>query len=146
MLETLERVDWTKLTAPQKIDYLRAYQLVFIRGGTPDAAWKERAGKRIDAWYPSKNREVNAELCKLICYLEPSDGVTKTLALMAKAPSQEEQIEYSLSLRSVKTGFTQKQHEEYLDWFHKAANFHGGNSFHKFLANIRSDADRKSVV
>jgi len=44
---------------------------------------------------------VNAELCKLISYLEPADGVTKTLALIAKAPSQEEQIEYALSLRSV---------------------------------------------
>jgi len=30
------------------------------------------------------------------------DGVTKTLALIAKAPSQEEQIEYALSLRSVR--------------------------------------------
>jgi putative heme-binding domain-containing protein len=140
MFEALERVDWAKLTDAQKIDYLRAYQLVFIRGGTPDAAWKERAGKRIDAWYPSKTREVNAELCKLVCYLEPPDGVTKTLALLAKAPSQEEQIEYALSLRTVKTGFSPKQHEEYLNWFHKAANFRGGNSFHKFLSNIRKDA------
>src|ERR1019366_2678960 len=140
MLEALERVDWTKLTPPQKIDYLRAYQLVFIRGGAPDAIWKERAGKRIDAWYPAKTREVNAELCKLISYLEPTDGVTKTLALIAKAPTQEEQIEYALSLRTVKTGFTAKQHEEYFNWFHKAASYRGGNSFHAFLRNIRNDA------
>jgi putative heme-binding domain-containing protein len=140
MLEALERVDWPKLTDPQKIDYLRAYQLVFIRGGAPNADWKTRAGKRIDAWYPAKDREVNAELCKLICYLEPADGVTKTLALLAKAASQEEQIEYALSLRSVKTGWTTKQHEEYFDWFHKAANYRGGNSFHGFLRNIRTDA------
>ena len=52
------------------------------------------------------NREVNAELCKLICYLETPQGVTKTLALMAKAPTQEEQIEYALSLRTVKNGWT----------------------------------------
>ena len=85
-------------------------------------------------------REVNAELCKLICYLEPPDGVTKTLALLAKAPTQEEQIEYALSLRTVKTGWTTKQHEEYFNWFHKAANYRGGNSFHGFLRNIRNDA------
>jgi putative heme-binding domain-containing protein len=140
MLETLERVDWTKLDDAQKIDYLRAYQLVFVRMGAPDAAWKERVSKRLDAWYPAKAREVNAELCKVITYLEVPGGVTKTLALMAKAPTQEEQIEYALALRSVKTGWTMKQHEEYLAWFHKAGGFRGGNSFHKFLANIRSDA------
>jgi putative heme-binding domain-containing protein len=140
MLEALERVDWAKLTDAQKIDYMRAYQLVFIRGGAPDAVWKERAGKRLDAWFPTKTREVNAELAKLITYLEVPGGVAKTLALIAKAPSQEEQIEYALALRTVKTGWTIKQREEYLNWFHKAANYRGGNSFHGFLRNIRSDA------
>jgi putative heme-binding domain-containing protein len=140
MLEALERVDWSKLTSPQKIDYLRAYQLVFIRMGAPDAAWKERAGKRLDAYYPSSNREENAELCKLISFLQPPDGVTKTLALIAKAPTQEEQIEYALALRTVTTGWSKPQHEEYFNWFHKAANYRGGHSFHGFLRNIRNDA------
>jgi putative heme-binding domain-containing protein len=139
MLAALNRVDWTALTDAQKIDYLRAYQLVFIRG-QPAPGWARVVGDRLNAFYPAKDREVNAELCKLICYLEPPDGVTKTLGLLAKAASQEEQIEYALSLRSVKTGWTTKQHEEYFDWFHKAANYRGGNSFHGFLRNIRNDA------
>jgi len=136
----LERVDWSKLDDAQKIDYLRAYQLVFIREKTPDPDLKKLVGKRLDAWYPAKSREVNAELCKLITYLEVPGGVTKTLALIAKAPTQEEQIEYALALRSVKTGWTMKEHEEYLNWFHKAGGFRGGNSFHGFLRNIRNDA------
>ena len=86
------------------------------------------------------NREVNAELCKLISYLETPQGVTKTLALLAKAPTQEEQIEYALSLRTVKTGWTIKQHEEYFNWFHKAYGYRGGHSFLGFLGNIRKDA------
>jgi len=139
LLEALERIDWPNLTVVQKIDCLRAYQLAFIRGGMPGAEWKDRAGKRIDAWYPDKSRDVNAELCKLICHLEVPGGVAKTLALLAKAPTQEEQIEYALSLRSVKTGWTLKQREDFLNWFHKAANYRGGNSFHGFLRNIRTD-------
>ena len=140
LLEALERVEWKALTPPQKIDYLRAYQLVFVRMGQPTTEWKARAGKRLDAWFPSDIREVNAELNKLICYLEVPGGPAKTLALMAKAPTQEEQIEYALALRSIKTGWTQAQHVEYFDWFHKAANFRGGHSFHGFLKNIRTDA------
>ena len=124
MLEALERVDWSKLTSSQKIDYLRAYQLTFIRMGQPEAEWKETS-RQTDRCLVSRhglatmNREVNAELCKLICYLETPQGVTKTLALMAKAPTQEEQIEYALSLRTVKKGWTIKQREEYFNWFHK---------------------------
>lgn len=145
ILTSLERVDWAKLTDAQKIDYLRAYQLAFIRMGPPETDWKARAGKRVDGFYSDSSREVNAELCKLTSYLETTNGVTKTLSLMAKAPTQEEQIEYALSLRTVKTGWTDKQREEYFNWFHKAANYHGGNSFHKFLANIRTDAIKWSL-
>ena len=145
ILEALERVDWARLTDSQKLDYLRTYQLAFIRMGPPSNEWKERVAKRLDAHYPvrakeSVNRDLNAELCKLMCYLEPPDGVAKTLALLTKAPTQEEQIEYLLSLRTVKSGWTLKQREEYFNWFHKAAGYHGGNSFHGFLRNIRSDA------
>jgi putative heme-binding domain-containing protein len=140
MLEALERVDWAKLTAAQKIDYLRAYQLAFVRMGQPSADWKARAGKRLVAFYPARTREVNAELCKLVSYLEAPGGVTKTLALMRKAPTQKEQIEYALSLRMVKTGWEPKQREEYFNWFHKAMSYRGGHSFHGFLLNIRADA------
>lgn len=140
MLEALERVAWEKLSDNQKIDYLRAYQLVFIRTGQPDASWKQRVGKRIESWYPSATREVNAELCKLVSYLETPGGVTKTMALLAKAPTQEEQIEYALSLRMVKSGWSPQLRTDYFNWFHKAMTYRGGNSFHKFMLNIRKDA------
>ncbi len=140
ILEALEGVDWAKLTGPQKLDFLRAYQLAFIRMGPPSADWKERVRKRLGALYPANRVEVNAELCKIISYLEPPDGVAKTLALLAKAPTQEEQIDYALALRTVKTGWTPKQREDYFNWFHKAAGFRGGHSFHGFLKNIRADA------
>jgi putative heme-binding domain-containing protein len=140
ILEALERLDWAKLDTSQKIDMLRAYQLAFIRMGPPDAAGKERAGKRLDAFYPADHRDVTSELAKLVSYLETPQGVAKTLALIAKAPTQEEQIDYAFALRTVKSGWTKNQHEEYFNWFHQAAGYRGGNSFHGFLRNIRNDA------
>ncbi len=140
LLATLEKVDWTKLTNPQKIDHLRAYQLVFRRMGEAEPEWKVRASKRLDSFYPATSTEVNAELSKLISHLEVPGGVTKTMALLAKAPTQEEQIEYALGLRSVKSGWSLEQRKDYLQWFHKGMTYRGGNSFHKFLQNIRTDA------
>ncbi|MBX9678724.1 MAG: c-type cytochrome [Gemmataceae bacterium] len=140
MLSALETVDWNKLTLPQRIDYLRAYQLAFLRMGKPEGEMKDSVAKRIDSFYPSNARETNAELSKLVCFLETPKAVAATLALIAKAPSQEEQMEYALSLRVVKHGWTESQRKEYFDWFHKAAGYKGGNSFHGFLRNIRAEA------
>ena len=140
ILESLDRIDWAKLTTSQRIDLLRCYQLAFIRLGDPDAVTKTRVGKRLDAHYPANDRDLNAELCKLISYLEVPGGAAKTLNLIAKAPTQEEQIEYAFDARTIKTGWTIKQREEYFNWFHKAANLRGGHSFHGFLKNIRNDA------
>jgi putative heme-binding domain-containing protein len=140
ILDALDHIAWGKLTAPQKLDLVRAYQLAFIRGGqAPDAA-KSRVGAHLMAYYPAAEREVNAELCKVLTYLETPGVVTKTMALLAKAPSQEEQIDYAFALRIVKSGWTRQQHEDYFNWFHKAAGYRGGYSFHGFLKNIRADA------
>ena len=139
LLPALERVDWNKLSESQKIDYLRAYQLVFIRT-SQSATAQRRAAERIAQWYPAPERAVSAELCKLVCFLDAPGGVAKTMSLFAKAPTQEEQIEYALALRMVGYGWTIPEREAYFNWFHKAMGYHGGNSFHKFLLNIRNDA------
>ncbi|MBI2806336.1 MAG: c-type cytochrome [Planctomycetes bacterium] len=140
ILVALNRVDFAKLSEAQKIDLLRAYQLAFVRMGAADDTAKSLVSGRLDALYPARTPETNVELCKLIAHLEVPGGVAKTLKLLAKAPTQEEQIEYALALRSVKTGWSLKERETYFNWFHKAANYRGGNSFHRFLSNIRRDA------
>ena len=145
ILTALNKIDWSKLTTPQRIDLLRAYQLAFIRSGAPETAAKKSVGERLIGLYPANDRDVNAELCKLISYLEVPGGVTKSLALIAKAPTQEEKIEYAFSLRTVQTGWTLKEREEYFNFFHKAVNFRGGYSFEKFMDNIRADAIKMSL-
>ena len=116
-----------------------AYQLAFKRMGAPEAAWKDRAGKRLDKFYPAKTREVNVELCKLICFLQPSDGVTKSMALLAKAPTQEEQIEYARALRVLRAGWTPALRAEYFSWFLKAETYKGGMSFALFVKKLPQD-------
>jgi putative heme-binding domain-containing protein len=140
LLEALAELDWNKQTVSQNLDYLRACQLTLIRMGMPGMPWKERLGRQLDAHYPSGVRDVDSELCKILAYLETPGVVAKTLALLAKAPSQEEQIDYVFDLRTVKTGWTKEQREQYFNWFHKAAGYNGGHSFHGFLKNIRADA------
>lgn len=140
VLDRLSAFDIARLPLDLKLNLLRCYELAFIKLGPPDAATKDRTIARLDPAFPANNRELNAELCKLLVYLEAPTAATKSLALMAKAPTQEEQMEYALSLRNLKTGWTHAQREQYFNWFPRAANYRGGNSFLGFVRNIKKEA------
>jgi putative heme-binding domain-containing protein len=49
-------------------------------------------------------------------------------------------MEYALSLRNLKAGWTMDQRKTYFTWFLKAAGYKGGHSFAGFVANIKKEA------
>jgi len=140
ILEALARVDWEKLTDMQHLDLLRVYAVLFNRMGWPERATRAQLIKRFDPLYPARGRELNAELCQLLVYLEAPSVAGKTLKLMAEAPTQEEQMEYAKSLRCLETGWTRAQRNEYFAWYLKAANYKGGASLQGFLRLMKGDA------
>src|SRR4030095_9319915 len=91
-------------------------------------------------------------------YLEAPDIVTKTLALMDRAQTQEEQIHYLFHLRNLKTGWTPEHSRQYFSWWTKDRkgvrhtpeviqwfadvdrDYQDGASFPKFLAAFKKDA------
>jgi putative heme-binding domain-containing protein len=141
LLAALGRVDWSKLSHQDRLDWLRAHALVFTRLGPPDEALRQRLSARFDPLFPTSSRELNAELCQLLAYLQAPSAARKTMALLRAAPTQEEQIDYVLALRALKTGWTRPLREEYFRWFVTTAfSFRGGNTFASSLRRIRSDA------
>jgi putative heme-binding domain-containing protein len=140
LLQALDRFDWGSLTHSQKLDLLRIYGLAFIRMGAPEGATAERAIARFDRHYPASSRELNAELCKMLVYLKAPNVVAKTMVLLDQAPTQEEQIDYVLNLRVLKTGWTPELRHGYFSWFHKAVAYKGGASFDLFLKHIKEEA------
>jgi putative heme-binding domain-containing protein len=140
VLAALGRIDWSKLTDPQRLDLLRAYAVALNRMGKPDDKTREELIAKFDALYPAKGRELNAELCNLLVFLEAPSAAAKTIALMTTAPTQEEQIDYARALRVLKTGWTPELRKAQFTWFLKAANYKGGNSLKGFFKNIKDDA------
>jgi putative heme-binding domain-containing protein len=140
ILEALDRIDWSELSDSQRLDLLRVYAILFNRTGWPDRAWRARLIKRFDALFPAKSRELNAELCQLLVYLEAPGVSGKALRLMAKAPTQEEQMEYAKSLRVLETGWTPEERREYFAWYRKAVTYKGGASLRGFFRIMKGDA------
>lgn len=142
VLARLDGMDWGQLSQAQKMELLRLYQLAFIRMGAPDDATRTRLIARLDPHYPS-GQPLNSELCKLLVYLQAPNAAKKTMALMTKAPTQEEQMDYALSLRNLTQGWTPELRQTYFGWFVKAAGYRGGHSFGGFVRNIKNEAVAK---
>jgi putative heme-binding domain-containing protein len=96
---------------------LRVIELSFIRQGKPEADLVKLGIEKLNRIYPSDNEFMNRELSQLLIYLEAPDVVTKTLALLDKAKTQEEQAHYIFYLRNLKTGWTIAQRRHYFGWF-----------------------------
>ena len=136
----LERLDWSKLDDDQRLELLRVHGLLFTRFGHPAADEAKKLAEKFDPHFPAERQDLNAMLCEMLVYLQSPGTAGKTLALMDKAPSQEEQLEYAKSLRMLTAGWTIAQRKEYMNWFLKAASYKGGNSFAKTINNIKKEA------
>jgi putative heme-binding domain-containing protein len=140
LLKALQRLDWDSLTHDQRLALTRVYGLAFMRMGKPDDETGKKVAGRFLPHYPAKTRELNSELSKLLVYLQAPEAAPRTMELLNKAPTQEEQLDYALALRNLRAGWTPELREKYFRWFLKAAHYHGGASFDGFVANIKFDA------
>ena len=119
---------------------IRAYQVAMVRFGKPSPQALEKIIVQLDPQFPSQSFEMNWLLCETLSFLEAPSVATKAMALLNESPTQEEQMEYARSLRTLKTGWTDELRKQYFNWFLKAANYRGGASFSKFIEFIRTDA------
>jgi len=130
---------WSDLSERQQVDLLRAISLVLIRFGEPADEARQTLIGYLDNHYPGQSTRLNRELSQLLIYLNAPNVVPRTLDLLEQAPTQEEQLQLALWLRSAKEGWSIEDRQRYLAWFNKAARHRGGHSFGGFLKNIRNE-------
>jgi len=140
IIQALGKIDWKKLDDAQRLDLIRVYELAFLRMGRPSKTTTAGVLQRFEPMLPSANRELNSEIGKLLAYLESPTVVPKLMKSLAHAPSQEEQMDYVNTLRTVHAGWTRELREQYFAWFQKAAGYRGGQSFAGFVKMIQQDA------
>lgn len=85
LLTALTKINLTALTESQKLDQLRAIELVFARMGAPDAAEKTMVANQLNPIFPAATNDLNKELSKLLVYVEAPKAIEKTMALLATA-------------------------------------------------------------
>ena len=104
LLKALAKFPLDNLTEEQKLTKLRVIEVSFARQGRPSEELRQMGIQKLDRQYPAKSWPLNKELSQLLVYLEAPNAVSKTLALLDTAPTQEEQIHYIFTLRNLQTG------------------------------------------
>jgi putative heme-binding domain-containing protein len=140
ILKALSQLEWTKLTEEERITLVRTMEIVCVRFGAPEPSMAAKLAKELDGQFPASSREMNWLLCETLVYLQSPSVAAKAMALIDRAPTQEEQVEYARSLRMLKVGWTMELRTRYFEWFIRAANFRGGASFAKSIELIRNGA------
>jgi putative heme-binding domain-containing protein len=122
-----------------RLDAVRALQLVAVRLGDPEGVMRDTLLGRLNEMVPSTDSRINAEAGQLLARWKSPLAARKLLALLQKAPTQEEQISYASSLRLVRDGWPAGARESYFRWFLRE-EFNKAGHLAKFIADIRRDA------
>lgn len=142
ILKRLNGMPLDRLTEEQVLDVCRCYQLAFIRlGGRPEPAVVEQMIAKLDPLVPAGSENVNRELTKLLVYLGAPSVIEKSMNRLLEVNTQQDQMFYIFTLRTLDTGWTQEQRRAFFGWLRIAeTKYKGGASFGKFLQQIREDA------
>lgn len=140
IIKALASIDVGKLGRDQQLTHVRTTQIALNRFGQPGEKLTGQLIDCLDPHFPAKSADLNWLLCETLAFLQAPNTAEKSIALLAAAPAQEEQMQYARSIRFLKTGWTPELRTAYFEWFLKAANYRGGASFAKFIEFIRNDA------
>lgn len=164
----LNGLDFSALETMQKLSYLRALSLTFMRLGEPEQGVRQQISERLMSVLPDQDERVNIELVRALIFLkdpaaiepaldlirnsrvpEPPDWRTiiqrnnsygGTIQRMLENPPPINKLEYLFMLRNLKEGWSLDQRKAYFAMINEAADAMGGESYWGFLERMRDEA------
>jgi putative heme-binding domain-containing protein len=169
ILQALGKLDYAKLPEALHLQLLRAWELAFTRMGKPDAATCAALAAKFDPLFPQADPLANRELIGLLVFLDSPTIVAKTVPMLDTAKDDDitiasegvlarnvsyagpvagmhstrpnrQAIAYAYALRNARSGWTPELRKQFFGWFPRTHTWRGGNSFPKFLDNIRTES------
>ncbi|MCY2972010.1 MAG: c-type cytochrome [Planctomycetota bacterium] len=168
-LKALDTLEFSSLSENQKLEIIRAYQLVFIRMGEPAKEVSAKLSAKLDSFFPSNDERLNRDLGDLLVYLKSSTIAAKITQLLMQPskPVDGKEMEelllrnrgygggiakmysnfpdlqknyYLYSLRNLKENWNIDQRKMYFTALNDARTRSGGASYQGFLNNIEKEA------
>ena len=169
VFEALSKLDFTKVSAELRLPLLRVWQLTVIRMGKPAPEVCQQLAAKWDPLFPHTDPSINRELSKLLVALNSPTVVAKMVPLLETAVGGDvtigdegllarnsgyaqaaaaaktsrpnhQAIDYAYTLRCATVGWTPASRKAFFAWFPRTREWKGGNSFTKFIDNIRTES------
>ncbi len=168
LLKLLLALDFKSLPTMQKLGVLRAMSLTFDRLGKPTNTEREAVIAALAPLLPADHADVNADLLRLLVYLDAPSAVPAGMKLIAtmpktaapdyeklrganaryfanlqklqKSPPPTTQLRLAYTLRTARVGWTPELHRAYFAFLNEAGKGSGGACYPAYLANIRDEA------
>jgi putative heme-binding domain-containing protein len=157
LLQAVTSLSSDRLTEEQLLNKLRVIQVSLARNGVPAGESAARVLADVDPLYPAASQALNRELCQILVAMNAPHVVSRTMALLEAAKTQEEQITYVVHLRNVKSGWDAELRRKYLAWWNGGQStghpahvvrwfaeagipFNNGASFAGFMAAAHEEA------
>ena len=169
LMAELLTMDWSVLSQEEKLGWLRALGLVCTRLGEPTEEEREVILSLIDNSFPNPDRALEDELCRMLCYLQAPEIVSRTLALLAQPQEEKEnedwtrlvargqvrynskvaevlrelgsarKVHFAYCLRVVKGPWTEGQRRQLMEWYAGEEKSKAQASAQLGLARMRND-------
>ncbi len=167
VLDLLGGIPFESLAPDDRLALLRTYSLCFMRLGRPTGDRLASVIAKIHPHYPANDDKLNAELCRVLSYLESPSVVGKTIALMKATRAEEVEydkemlarheygenilkmmastpntrnIHFAYCLRRVQNGWNLEHRRYFFSWLKYSLENNGGRSFAGYIRSIREDA------
>ncbi len=141
ILAKLDALPVEQLTDKRRVDAYRLYQLALLRLAPLDDATLAHFRARLEPLFPTGDDHADRALAVLLVYLRAPSVIEASLAKIANATTQEEQLHYVYCLRAMKSGWTIEQRTRFFEFLSgDAKRFSGGSSLTGFVTNMRDEA------
>lgn len=84
LIRKLNELQFTDLPKSKQLDLLRAYSLLFIRMGKPNADQRAKCIQTWNTYFPSGDFELDREISQLLVYLKDESATAKCIQLLEK--------------------------------------------------------------
>ncbi|MDP0491265.1 MAG: c-type cytochrome [Verrucomicrobiota bacterium JB023] len=167
-IETLKSFDWNALNKEEQLCWLRAAGLVFIRLGEPSEDERKLFIDMLDSSFPNEDADLDAELCRILCYFQAPGIVSRTLAKMAQEDEGNDlgdwvrlverngrygkdvaavlresgsprDMHYAYCLRVVEGPWKESERRQLMEWYSQMINGKGARSAGRALVKMRND-------
>jgi putative heme-binding domain-containing protein len=132
-------LDWAGLQSQDRLLPLRTLQVSIARHGMPDESIQQRLLMRLDPLFPDSDFSTNWLLQELLVKLQSSNVLTKSIDLMERAATQEEQFQYAKTLTHVRDGWGLDNAKRMINWLEKSRRYTGGKLVETHWRNLKND-------